>query len=183
MLKLALATALVATVFVRPASACDNGVQWTVDDYVPLVVRAEKAIEAGRYSQARQLVSRWMPSQLDARVANIKMVIALRFGDGKITGDKLVAHFKARSEAKDGKDVRLRAYLAEAYIKAGKPDDARAILVELQQKDLMPDAYAYLALATLSSGSERYEYWKACRTRAAAKEICELPDATTQARR
>jgi hypothetical protein len=110
------------------------------------------------------------------RVKNIRAVLALRMRDAKHDKDALIAHFKARVEAKGTeKDVRYRAWLAEAYVAAGKTDEARPILADLHARDLMPDAYAYYTFATLSSGTERYEYYKACRTRTENKNLCDLP--------
>jgi hypothetical protein len=160
------------------AEACDNAVQLTTDDYIRVLVRAEKQLEAGQYASARRTLGtiRFPTAALREREMNILAIVSLRSGDPKLDGDTLVSHFKARTEAKETrKDVRNRAWLAEAYIAAGKPDEARLIFVDLHKRDLMPDAYAYHALAKISSGTERYEYYKACRTRAQNKGICELP--------
>jgi hypothetical protein len=160
------------------AEACLNEVRWTTDDYVRVLVRAEKQLDAGSYARARKTLGAvaFPTAALRQRAQNIRAIVSLRIGDKKLDKDALVAHFKARTEAKETqKDVRNRAWLAEAYIAAGKPDEARPILVDLHTRDLMPDAYAYHALAKLSSGAERYEYYKACRTRAQNKDLCELP--------
>ena len=168
--------AAVAACLVVPSTgdACDNAVAWTTDDYVRVVVRAEKFLEVGHYKRARRALGRMqLPTPaLRERAKNIRAVIALRIGDPKLEPVALVAHFKARS---DGKDVRYRAWHAEALVAANKPDEARTILADLAARDLIPDAYGYFALAKLSTGIERYEYYKACRTRAAVKEMCELP--------
>lgn len=166
------------------AEACLNEVQWTTNDYVRVLVRAEKQLDAGQYARARRTLRavKFPTAALREREMNILAILSLRSGTPKLNKDTLVSHFKARTEAKEThKDVRNRAWLAEAYIAAGKPDEARPILVDLHTRDLMPDAYAYHALAKLSSGTERYEYYKACRTRAKDKDICELPAAVQQA--
>jgi hypothetical protein len=85
-----------------------------------------------------------------------------------------IEHFKGRSEAQ-AKNVRYRAWLAEAYVAAGEVAAGREILLDLTGRDLMPDAYAYLALAKASRGAERLAAWKTCRTKAVDKDICELP--------
>ena len=164
------------------AEACFNEVRWTKDDYVRMLVRAERQLEAGQYGRARRTLGNIkFPAALVEREMNIRVVLSLRSGDPKLDADTLVSHFKARTEAKKTqKDVRNRAWLAEAYIAAGKPDEARPILVDLHKRDLMPDAYAYHALAKISSGRERYFYYKACQTRAEDKDICELPAKVTQ---
>ena len=175
-----LLAAAVAACLVVPsiADACDNAVQWTTDDYVRVVVRAEKFLEVGHYVRARKALGRMqLPTpMLRERAANIRAVIALRIGDPKLDADALVAHFKLRTEAKKtASDVRHRAWFAEALVAANRPDEGRPILADLAARDLMPDAYGYFALAKLSTGAERYDFYKACRTRAAIKEMCELP--------
>jgi hypothetical protein len=183
-----LVAAAVAACTVLPslsAEACENGVSWTTDDYVDKLVRVEKLIESGQYTRAKRSLGAvsWYPTAaLQQRAKNLQMLLALRMGNSKLSKEAVVAHFKARTEAKaTAKDVRNQAWLAEAYVAAGKPDEARPLLVDLHTRDLMPDAHGYHALAIVSTGTERYDYYKACRTRAANKNICELP--TVQARR
>lgn len=179
----AIAACLVVT---SPAAeACNNAVQWTTNDYVRVLVQAETELDAGQYADVRQTLGaiQFPTEALRDREMNILAILSLRSGDPKLDEHTLVSHFKARTEAKQTrKDVRNRAWLAEAYIAAGKPDEARPILVDLHKRDLMPDAYAYHALAKISSGTERYEYYKACRTRAENKDICELPAQVKQTR-
>jgi thioredoxin-like negative regulator of GroEL len=166
-----------------PADACHNAVQWTVDDYVRVVMRAEKQLEAGRFGAAKKTIGRrrYPTAALQQRAEDVRAVLALRMNDSKAL-EAAAQRFAARSE-KTPKDVRFRAWLAEAMLATGKRDEARAILVELKERDLMPDAYAYLALAKLSSGTERFELWKQCRNRAKNKSICELPARTVTATR
>jgi hypothetical protein len=187
MLVRLIAAAVAACIVVPslPAEACENGVSWTTDDYVGVLVSVERLIESGQYTRAKRKLGSesWYPTPaLKRRAKNLQMILALRMGNSKLGKDAVVAHFKARTEDKaTAKDVRNQAWLAEAYLAAGKPDEARPILVDLHTRDLMPDAHGYHALAVLSTGTERYDYYKACRTRAANKNICELP--TVQARR
>jgi hypothetical protein len=173
MLKTALLAALLAAVAKpSPADACINGTEMTTNDYVRLVVKAEKAIEAGNFGDAKRALGRHrFPTALHERVADVRAVISLRSSSNL---ESTATHFKTRSEAKT-KDVRFKAWHAEALLALGKKDEAKLILVELREKDLMPDAYAFLALAKLSTGTDRHELWKACRTRAKNKDICELP--------
>lgn len=160
----------------RPADACHNAVQWTVDDYVRVVVKAERHLESGQFGAAKKTLGkmRFPTAGLQERADDVRAVIALRMGEKKGL-EAAAKRFATRSEKVGAKDVRFRAWLAEALLATGKKDEARPILVELKEKDLMPDAYAYLALAKLSSGTERFELWKQCRNRAKNKEICELP--------
>ena len=158
------------------ADACGNEVELTTDDYARMVARAEKQLEAGQFGKAQKTIGRGrMPTtQLQQRAQDIRAVLKLRMSTKPKDLEAAASHFKSRSEAKEG-DVRMRAWFAEALIALGKQDDARPILVELHERDLVPDGYAYAALAKVSTGAQRYEFWKACRTRAKNKEICELP--------
>lgn len=176
-LLLVTAIAAVAVVRLPSARACDNAVEWTTDDYVGVVVRAEKQVEAGQFGRAKKTLGKmWFPASLQPRVKDLRAVLALRTSTNAKDLEAAATHFKARTEAKGGENnVRFRAMLAEAYLATGHKDDARAILVDLNARDLMPDAYAYLALAKLSTGTERLAAWKACRTRTTNKEMCDLP--------
>lgn len=168
------------------AHACFNEVARTVEDDVRLVQRAEKFLESGMYHKAGKTLKGWKFSnaRLRERTASVRAIVALRTKTSNDDVTWVVDHFKARTESKDGaKDMRLRALLAEAYFATGKTDEARTILADLQKRDLMPDEYAIATLAKLSTGTERYELWKACRTKAKNKEICELPAGTVATKR
>ena len=184
-----LTVAAVAASLVVPAAAahaCMHAIRVTTVDYVRVVVRAEKQLESGSYGDAtRTIGNRSFPTPaLRERAKNVRAILALRAHDRKAKPTALVKHFKAATEAKATQsDVRYRAWLAEALVAAGNGDEARPILADLHARDLMPDAYAFAALAKLSSGTERYEYYNECLTRAANKNVCELPAKTVQARR
>lgn len=173
----AVAAALVASLYAPIASACLNGTEWTLNDYVRVVVKAEKAMDDGRFGDAKRALRMQFPASLRDRVDDLKAVLALRTTTDAKQLESAAARFKAKAEKT--KDVRFKAWLAETQLALGQKDEARAALVALKEQDLMPDAYAFRALAVLSSGTERYELYKACRTRAKNKDICELPSAKT----
>ncbi|HEU0030736.1 MAG TPA: hypothetical protein VFQ53_08885 [Kofleriaceae bacterium] len=156
---------------------CDNAVELTRDDYVRMVIRAEKLIEAGDYRRAeRQIAARFGDAKLERRAKDLRALIRLRAPKPKDDLKTVVEHFKQRSESDDGKtDVRFRAWLAEAYLATGNEASAREILVDLHKRDLMPDGYAYLALAKLSTGEQRALALTACETRMKVKAMCTLP--------
>jgi hypothetical protein len=168
-----------AALFAQPslADACINGVEITTDDYARMVAKAENHLEAGQFGKAKQALGRGdMPTAaLKQRAADIRAVLNLRMSTKPKELAAAAKHFKARSEAKTD-DVRFQAWLAEALLATGSKTEARTILVGLHERDLLPDAYAYRALATLSTGGERYTFWKACRARTKNKSLCELPD-------
>lgn len=171
-LLLALAAA-VATPHV--AEACANEVEWTTNDYVRVIVKAEREVDAGDFTKAKRTLGRMkFPAALGDRVADLKAIISLRTTQEAKPLEAARDRFKLRMESKP-KDLRFKSWFAEAQLALGAKDEARAILVALKEQDLMPDAYAFHALAKLSSGTERYELYKACRTRAKNKAMCELP--------
>lgn len=173
-LLLALAAAMATPTI---ADACHNAVEWTTNDYARVVMKAEKQVEEGNFGSAKRTLGRmrFPTTALQERVKDLKALIALRTNEVKELAQAR-ERFKLRSESKEkGSDLRFKAWLAETHLALGAKDEARTILVELAEKDLMPDAYADLALAKLSSGAERYELYKRCRTRAKNKAMCELP--------
>jgi len=187
MLKIAL-LAVVAAIAAMPsrAHACMNEVERTHNDDVRLVVRAEKFLDSGAFRQAGKLLKGWKfkDARLRERTADVRAIVALRMRTSKDDLGWVADHFKARTQSKAGEsDVRFKALLAEAYFANGKRDEARTILAELHERDLMPDEYAYATLAKLSSGTERYGLWKACRTKAKNKDVCELPADTVGSKR
>lgn len=172
-LLLAVAAALATPTI---ADACLNGTEWTTNDYVRVVMKAEKQVEEGNYAFAKRTLRIGFPAVLQPRVKDLKAIIALRTTRDTKALESARDRFKLRMESKEkANDLRYKAWFAEAQLALGAKDEARTLLVELKEKDLMPDAWAYLALAKLSTGTERYELYKACRTRAKNKEICELP--------
>ena len=186
MLRVLVLVALAIAVLPSVAHACLNGTEWTTNDYVRLVVKAEKQLEAGQFGRAGKTLGRVrMPTRLlQQRADDVRAVIKLRTSTAKKDLEAVAKHFAKRTTGETAsKDVRFKAWLAEAYVALGKKDDARPILAELHERDLMPDAYAYRALASLSTGTERYKFWKACRTRAKDKDICDLPAEKTATNR
>lgn len=178
MRKTVLITAVTAAL-VAPsiAQACMNEVERTVNDYIKILAKAEKDVAEGYFADARTALRRnRFPKQLQDRAADLKAVLAIRTNVKKEL-EGAAARFKEK--AASSKDVRFKAWHAEAQIALGQNDDARATLVALKEADLMPDAFAIRALAVISTGPERYELYKACRTRAKNKDICELPKAKT----
>lgn len=167
--------AVAAAVAVPPvADACMNGVEMTTDDYVRIVAAAERQVDAGEFARAKRKLRMRFPAQLADRVADLNAIITLRTTQDPKQLEGARARFKKRMDAKPT-EVRFKAWYAETALALGAKDEARALLVELKERDLMPDAYAIHALAKLSSGTERYELYKACRARAKNKDMCELP--------
>jgi hypothetical protein len=177
MRKTVLLTAIAAALIAPSiAQACMNATEATLNDYVRVLVKAEKSLDAGRFADAKRALDQRFPRSLNDRALDARAVLAIRTNDTKQL-ESAARRFKAKAES--NKDVRFKAWLAEAQLALGQTDEARAGLIALKEADLMPDAFAYRALAMLSTGAERYELYKACRTRAKNKDICELPKAKT----
>jgi len=174
--------AMVATPSVT--DACINGTEWTVNDDIRMVKKSERHLENGQYELALRTLKYLRPAdkRLQARMADIRAIIAIRMHDGKADLSKWVAQIETRDDAAKQKDIKFRAWRAEAYVAVGKRDEAKLILDDLHARDLVPDAYGYLALAKVTSGPTRLEMWKACRTRAKDKSMCELPSEVASAR-
>jgi Flp pilus assembly protein TadD len=157
------------------AYPCGNEVMLTGDEAVKLLAKAETFLERGKYRAALGTLDGFAfdSPQLEARATDIQAVFAVRMKTRRSNVQWVVQHFKARSEARP-KDMRLRARLAEAYEAAGKDDLAREILVDLNSRDLMPDAFAYRTLARVSSGDDRQAALTACGIKAKNKSICTI---------
>ena len=171
---------------IRPAisEACGNTIEWTTNDYVKVLVKAEKWLDKGDPGIALRVMrdvtftgDRAQRTRLQPRAKDIAMLIKLRM---ELDLERVAMHFQARVE-QNPKSVRHRAWLAEAYVAAGKPELARPIFDDLVARDVMPDAWAYLALGKITTGHERLAAWKACRVRMTSKYLCEMPN--IQARR
>jgi hypothetical protein len=173
MLKVWLLAVAVGVAVPSVAFACMNGVEHKVNYNVIYMTQAEKYMESAQWTRAQKKLAkiRTTDTRLRARADDMLALIRVRLGTEV---QPAIEHFKGRSEAQ-AKNVRYRAWLAEAYVAAGEVAAGREILLDLTGRDLMPDAYAYLALAKASRGAERLAAWKTCRTKARDKDICELP--------
>jgi len=121
---------------------------------------------------------RWIPSRERESAATAHQRDALAIAKlrqrGRYTDISwIVSRFEERVEAAP-RNVRLWAWLAEAYVAAGLDDRAWAILGGLVRRDLMPDAHAFLAYAEVTKGAEREESLATCKRRASAKGLCTL---------
>ena len=167
---------VVLALALRPsgAAACGNAIHLTRAEFVQRIVQIEKGIEVGRYLEARRLLYNvpWPTTALRRRAEAARAVIQLRVPDGEKDREAALRYFEARAGETD---VRIRAWLAEAYVAAGRVDEARAILSDLVARDVMPDAVASLALAKVSTGAARAQAFDTCLARARNKRMCELP--------
>lgn len=159
-----------------PAYPCLNGTIHEGDEAVRTIVTIEAHLDAGNYGAARDLLEgHWLNHAVEARAADAEMVVALRTAPRRVAKNA-VEYFSKRSK-QNPKNLRYRAWLAEAYAVLNKREQALAILTDLHQRDVMPDGFAYVTLAKLSDGADVDAWLDTCRKRAKTKSICVIPSA------
>ncbi len=183
MLRAAIASAVLAAVIgasATPAHSCLNGTIMEGDAAVKAIAQAESFLDAGAYGKAYEILGddggvHWLDERVVGRVHDARMVVALRTVPRRVARSA-VEYFTARSKAQP-KNLRYKAWLAEAYAVLNKREQALAILTDLHNRDLMPDGFAYVTLAKLSNNAEVEGWLDICRKRAKTKSICEIPTA------
>jgi thioredoxin-like negative regulator of GroEL len=174
------ASIVIAVIAATPSIAypCMNEVL-RGEEAIKLMAEIESYLDKGQYRQAANKIHKThaiYDRRLMERATDARALIALRTRTAKDDVTWTVDHFKKRSEAKESaKDVRFRSWLAEAYAANGKIEPALEILTDLKKRDLMPDGFAFVTLAKLSSGADREAALEACTKRAKVKSICTLP--------
>ena len=156
---------------------CANETTMRTDLIIQDLAEVERLVDAADYDNARDVLQRtsyFVNSEtLRARMLDFEALLTLR---AKRKGDRpgwIVTHCADR--LKEHKtDVRFQAWLAEAQLAAGKQTAALATIKDLVDRDLMPDAFAYVVLAKLSIGPQRKAALATCRERAKAKKVCAI---------
>ncbi len=172
-----IALAVVAAM-ATPAYPCLNGTIMEGDEAVKAIVAIEAHIDAGSYGAASERLGggfHWMDRHIEARATDAEMVIALRTAPRR-TARGAAEYFANRSK-QNPKNLKFRAWLAEAYSVVNKREEALAILTDLHTRDVMPDGFAYVTLAKLSNGPDVDAWLDTCRKRAKTKSICVIPTA------
>ncbi len=171
----ALVASLIAVAAPRPASACLNAVQLETKEAARLVAKVEAALDEGKPKKAYYLI----PGELEVsdralqrRLEVLQAVARLRIGHVTIALGMLAQHVKQRPD-----DPYLVARLAEAQTTAGKNlDEALARLVDLEKRDVMPDAEGWATLARLYDGkgdaAGRERAVARCKQIAKRAEVC-----------
>ena len=169
---------IVAAVIAVPAVAypCMNEVLLQGNEAVKYLAKVDKFLDGGQYRKAQYALEDHMfeEPRLQQRAADYKAVVAMRVGGKPHKLGWVVRHFRQRTKA-NAKDMRLQAWLGEAYAATGDVEAARELLVDLETRDLMPDAHAYVALARVTTGSDRELALAECQKKARTKAICTLP--------
>ncbi len=169
------------------ASACGNAVELDSNQVARLIKRAEKAVEQGNYKRALRIINtnyRRSPSPrsfapdvgLQRRRLLVQAAVAFR-GPYTSEVDYYIGHLESLLE--NDKSPEIHTMLAEGY--ALNPKTARKatdVLEDLAERDLMPNAFAFLTLARLRAqaddevGAKRA--LKSCRTMAKHKRVCKI---------
>lgn len=176
-----------------PADACINAVQMTQDEATYRIAAVHAAMRLEQYWFADLMIPEGKfgrigyieitdrphrdDDKLDLTLLDVQQVIEMRWGEpDEDDAADLETYFRRRLE--DGKSPRLVAWLAEASALSGDADNAVALLRDLEQHDLMPDAHAYAMLAEHTSGAEQLRAAAQCRVRALVKTICPVVPGT-----
>jgi predicted Zn-dependent protease len=164
-LLFALAVSTVSLGYRPAAEACLNEAMYTLDDATRLIVAAEELLEKGKYAQAKRKAAntvvagaaavdwRFDASKerrdemeakrplLEARQQRVIAIAQLRLGNAKDAKRRLAALVIRQPD-----DPGLLARYAEAKLATGDTSGG-AMLVDLETRDLMPDAAGWVALA------------------------------------
>jgi hypothetical protein len=158
------------------ALLCVNGVGEQMFNAASHLHDAERLIERAELTIARSMLLDMQfldDKTLRMRALDLQALVKMRAPKKHENRAWVVTHMRDRAKA-NPKDVRYRAWLAEALLAEGRLTEALAQIKPLQDQDLMPDAFAYLVLAKLSIDKPREAALAACRTRAKVKTICSL---------
>jgi hypothetical protein len=186
------------------ATACGTAVYREIDDNAALVAQAETALSQGKHAQAAIKAVKAFPAlkivkpgtlPLADRALRILALASVR-SDGGITVGTMkggtAADRAANLEwsidtlrtlsAKRGNNPSYQTDLGEALAKVpAHHDEARKILGELAEKDLLTSAEGYAALAHLRAekgdAAAREAAVKRCEAMTKTPKICETPAA------
>ncbi len=167
------------------ASACMNAVELDSNQVARLIKRAEKAVERGNYKQALRILEKdyeLAPSLsepvpgLYRRTVLVSAAVAFR-----VSYLEDVDYYVRQLEnlLENDKSPEIHTLLAEGYAlnpeTMGKASD---ILEDLAERDLMPNAFAFLTLARLraQAGDDvgAKEGLQSCRSMAKHKRLCKI---------
>jgi hypothetical protein len=189
-----LVVAALALAPVRPADACDNAVLLESSEMAKRVASAEQALMEGNYLLVlRKLDGRghWLEGDretklttlsndpaLNRRALLVVATAAIRDGRYRIHRDLGIAQLDELL-ASDRDNPILRARLAEGLVlRDDSPEDRREaaeILVDLERRDLVPEAEAWAALARLRKGKDLAGYTRAvmnCQKLSRRQDVC-----------
>ncbi len=163
--SLVMVALLVVASSTRPADACINPVRISTTEAVALVSEAERLIAAGEYERAAAKLGGEVPDAifglgvrverdraLQTKLELLAATVQVRMGRTKAwgMGDEL----EARLEVRGGEDPVLVALVAELRATSTDERDRAAVLaalLDLEKRDLMPDAASHGVLSRLQA--------------------------------
>jgi hypothetical protein len=136
------------------ADACLNAMRVGGDDAVKQIANAERLLAKGQLAKAERLVDQheyeFSDSRLEKKAALVFHTAGLRRAKVSTWRIENATRFLTAALAKNSEDPLLIARHAEALALSDKTaDKARAALEDLAERDLMPEAQSYTALARL----------------------------------
>jgi hypothetical protein len=160
------------------AEACENAGRLQHDDGVKRIAQIEFHL---RYEQ-HWLADQALPANemnvdsaaLQDRAVDLRYALDVRWKKRNIA--YAVEWFRGRASRKEPEKL---AWLAEALIEDDAVSEARTILRDLDERDVMPDGRAYAALARITQGNEQLAALAKCRKRALVKSVCGPAPRTT----
>lgn len=168
------------------AYACGNAIFLDGDDASQQVKQAEKLLAAGKNKQALQKVEpyryRFNGKGLQRRAVLVQA--AIKFRAPKInyrSAEFYIGYLEKELEgSKD--DPLLTSLLAEGYaVEAETAAKATEMLEDLAKRELMPDAFGYIALGTLRAKAGDQDGAKAaltlCKKMTKHKALCKVSKA------
>ena len=136
------------------ADACLNAMRVGGDDAVKQIANAERLLAQGQIAKAERLVDlheyEFSDSRLEKKAALVFHTAGLRRAKVSTWRIENATRFLTAALAKKSEDPLLIARHAEALALSDKTaGKARAALEDLAERDLMPEAQSYTALARL----------------------------------
>ena len=151
------ATAAVLLFWPNTARPCGNAVHLSLDDATVQVASAEKHLRLHHHAKVRRMASPGdfvFPNEQLGRKAKVLYWVASMRLRPTVENGKYAERELASG---DRKDPQLQAWRAEALFTGRAYGKAQALLDDLAERDLMPDAYAYRVLALLHQREGRAE--------------------------
>jgi predicted Zn-dependent protease len=169
--------AAAAVIAPTASRACMNAVRMQAKEAAKLVAKVEALLEEGKAQKAYDLMTDEVDvrdKQLRDRLDLLQAVARLRIGHTKIALSMLTSQAKQRPD-----DPYTTARLAEAQTAAKKDLEAAvAKLIDLETRDLVPDAEGWATLARLydqkSDAKGRDRALGRCKQIAKRAEVCAI---------
>lgn len=181
-----LIVSLLAVLVPASAWACLNAMTLSGDEAVRKIKKAEKLLARGKNAKAARLLNRHRIRFSDQRLRRRANIIRATASIRQRSRVELATQNLARLYEESEHDPVLMARYAEALaLDDARRARSRELLEDLAKRDLMPDAFAYRALATLRhrdhDGAGRDKALARCRKMTKRKRICRVEKSNPKA--